>query len=248
MHSTAIPQSQQMQRHLMIDPSTSVHSLRSTAGGMVSPGMVPHAVTHPQATMHPMYPMHSMRSTGWGDPRHGGGRGQYGMMPGQYVNMARPGVTRMAIGQHHTPPHMITYQHSYNPAVGASVQPFSKLSAAVPQSPLMSPDPTLRSSSEQGVSSLQYALPPSQQPHIPPPLPQMSQTWPPHLRPWTLSPMDHTQSHSSLQPAATSSAPPHQTQQPETQSSYFKPHGHLPSSSRQQVVCESHKLQNCLYL
>ena len=53
LNLTTVPQSQQMQRHLMINPSTSVHSLQPTAAGMGSPGMVPHGVTHPQVTMHP---------------------------------------------------------------------------------------------------------------------------------------------------------------------------------------------------
>ena len=109
-NSTAPPQSQQTQWHLMIDPSTSVPSLRPTTVGMGSPGMIPHGVTHPQATMHPMRPMCSTR---WSYPRHGGGGGHYGMMPGgQYVNQvqsARPGGTRMAMGQQHTPPHMVTH-------------------------------------------------------------------------------------------------------------------------------------------
>ena len=47
LNSTAIPQSQQMQRHLMINSSTSVPSLRPTAGGMVSPGMIPQQLQQP---------------------------------------------------------------------------------------------------------------------------------------------------------------------------------------------------------
>ena len=223
LDSTAVPQPQQMQRHPMINPSTSVPSLRPTAGGMVSPGMVHHGVTHPQATMHPMH------STGWGYPRHGGGGGQYVRL------IQRPGEMRMAMGQQHIPPHMVTHQHSYNPAMGVGVQPFSKLSATVPQSPLMSPDPTLMTYSEQGVSSQQRAAPPSQQP-LQTPTPPLLQT--PHQTHPTLPPMDQTQSPSSLQPAATiSSAPQNLTQPSETQSSNFQPHGrgaHLPSSSRQQ--------------
>ena len=67
------------------------------------------------------------------------------MTPGQYVNLIQmPGEMRMAMGQQHTPPHMVTHQHRYNPAMEVGVRPFSKLSPTL--------DPTLRTSSEQGVS------------------------------------------------------------------------------------------------
>ena len=185
----------------MINPSTSVHS-------MVSPGMVPHGVMHPRATMppmrptrpipplpptrpmrpmyptrpmHPIPPIRPMYSTGWGYPRYGGGGGQYGTMPGQYMNqiqMPGPGGMGMNMTQQPALPHMIP---SYNPAMGAGVQPFSNLGAAIPQSSLMSLDPTLRTSSEQGVSPQQLTPPPTQQPHTPPPpsTPQLlqTQTW-----------------------------------------------------------------------
>ena len=101
------------------------------------------------------------------------------------------------------------------------------------ESPL---DPTLRSSSEQGVSSQQQSPPPRLQTHTP--LPLMSQTplqsHPPH--PQTQSPS------SSLQPPFTSSAPQNHTQQPQGQPTQprelVEPHGsptHLtpPSSTSQ---------------
>ena len=96
--------------------------------------------TRPMAIIRPTRPMHS---TGWVYPRYGGGGGQYGVMPGQYVNqiqMARPGEMEMNMVQQPALPHMIP---SYNPAMGAGVRPFSKLGATVPQSPLMSLRPTL---------------------------------------------------------------------------------------------------------
>ena len=153
--STTPPQSQQTQQLPMIIHPTSVHSLQPTAGEMASPGMVPQGVTHPRATMAPTPPMHlmypmppirPMHSTGWGYPRYGGGGGQYGTMPGQYVNqiqMARPGGMGMNMAQQPALPHMIP---SYNPAMVAGVQSFSNLGAAVPQqtSPPMSLEPTLR--------------------------------------------------------------------------------------------------------
>ena len=97
-------------------------------------------------------------------------------------------------------------------------------------------DFTLRSSSEQGVSSQHEAPPPSQQPlqtHTPPLL-QMSQT-PLQSHP-TLLPMNQTQSSCSLHlAAAISSAPQNQTQQPQSQQpSEFGPHAstaHLPPFS-----------------
>ena len=197
MNSTTPHQSQQTQQLPMIIPPTPVHSLRPTAVGMVSPGMVPH-VPHPQATMppthplppmapiHPMPPIRPVHSTGWGYPRYGGGGGQYGMMPGQYVNQiqtARPSGMEMNMVQQPALPHMIP---SYNSPMGAGVQLFSNLGAAMPQSSLMSLDPTLRTSSEQSVSPQQLTPPPSQQLHTPPPppppppsTPQMfqTQTW-----------------------------------------------------------------------
>ena len=174
-----------------------------------------------------------MHSTGWGYPRYGGGGGQFGTMPGQYVNqiqMARPGGMGMNMVQQPALPHMIP---SYNPPMGAGVRPFSKLGATVPQSPLMSLGPTLSTSSEQGVSPQQQAPPPSQQPHTPPPPsdPQMLQTQPPHSQPLTFSPMNQTQS-SSLQPATTSSPP---------STSQLQPQG-VPqpgSSTQQELVSES---------
>ena len=129
VNSTTPPQSQQMQHRPVINPPTSVHSLPPAAGEMVSPGMVPHGVMHPQATMVPTRPMYS---TGWGYPRYGGGGGQYGTMPGQYVNqiqMARPGGMEMNMAQQPALPHMIP---SYNPGMGAGVQPFTNLGASVP--------------------------------------------------------------------------------------------------------------------
>ena len=166
VNSTTPPQSQQTQQLPMIIPPTPVHSLQPTAGEMVSPGMVHHEVMHPRATMAPMRPTrpipptrpmppmaptHPMHSTGWGYPRYGGGRGQYGTMPGQYVNqiqMARPGGMGMNMVQPALP-HMIP---SYNPAMGAGVRPFSKLGATVPQFPLISLDPTLRQQGQLFVS------------------------------------------------------------------------------------------------
>ena len=164
-------------------------------------------------------------------PGIGGGGGQYGKMPGQYVNqiqMARPGGMGVNMVQQPALPHMIP---SYNPPMGAGVRPFSKLGATVPQSPLMSLGPTLSTSSEQSVSP-QHAPPPSQQPHTPPPPdPQMLQTQPPHSQPLTFSPMNQTQS-SSLQPATTSSPP---------STSQLQPQG-VPrpgSSTQQELVSES---------
>ena len=164
------------------------------------PGMVPHVI-HPHTTMHPTHPISPIRpmhSTGLGYLRYGGGGGQYGTMPGQYVNqiqMVRPAGTGMNL-----------------------VRP------ALPHMPLMSLDPTLRTFSEQGVSQ-QHAPPPSQQPHTPPPpppplssTPQMDQTQLPHFQSQTLSPMGQTQSpSSSLQPVTTSSTPQNQTQEPAQQ-------------------------------
>ena len=170
VNSTTPPQSQQAQQLPMIIPPTPLHSLRPTAGEMVSPGMFPHGVMHsratmlptrptrpmpsmrPMAPMPPMPPMRPMYSTGWGYPRYGGGGGQYGTMPGQYVNqiqMARPGGMEMNMAQPALP-HVIS---SYNPATGAGVRPFSKLGAAVPQqrSPPMYP-PTLRQQGQLCVS------------------------------------------------------------------------------------------------
>ena len=74
------------------------------------------------------------------------------MMPGQYVNqiqMTRPGGMEMNMAQQPALSHMIP---SYNPAPGVGVQPFSKLGAAVPQSPLMSLDPTLKQQGQLFVS------------------------------------------------------------------------------------------------
>ena len=82
------------------------------------------------------------------------------------------------------------------------------------ESPL---DPTLRTFSEQGVSPQQQAPPPSHQSlQAPtPPLLQMSQT-PLQTYP-TLTPMDQTQSPSSLQPVAASPAPQNQIEEPLSQ-------------------------------
>ena len=163
VNSTTPPQSQQTQQLQMIIPPTPLPSLQPTAGEMVSPWMVHHGVTHPQATMvpirptrpirpmypirptRPMHPTRPMPSTGWGYPRYGGGGGQYGTMPGQYVNqiqMPGPGGMGMNMAQQPAFPHMIP---SYNPPMGAGVQPFSNLGATMPQqkSLLMSLDPTL---------------------------------------------------------------------------------------------------------
>ena len=124
VNSTTPHQSQQTQQLPMIIPPTPVHSLRPTAGEIVSPGMIPHGVMHPRATMPPtrpmppMPPIRPMYSTGWGYPRYGGGGGQYGMMPGQYVNQiqtARPGGMEMNMAQQPALPHMIP---SYNSPMG----------------------------------------------------------------------------------------------------------------------------------
>ena len=124
LNPTTLPQLQQMQQLPMINPPTPVPSLQPTAGEMVSPGMVHHEVMHPRATMplmpptHPMLPIRPVHSTGWVYPRYGGGRGQYGMMPGQYVNqiqMARPGEMGMNMVQQPALPHVIP---SYNPHRG----------------------------------------------------------------------------------------------------------------------------------
>ena len=133
VNSTTPPQSQQMHHRPVMFP----------------------LVTHPHTTMHstrPIPPIHPMHSTGLGYPRYGGGGGQYGTMPGQYVNqiqMARPGGMEMNMAQPALP-HVIS---SYNPATGAGVRPFSKLGAAVPQqrSPPMYP-PTLRQQGQLCVS------------------------------------------------------------------------------------------------
>ena len=177
----------------MINLSTSVHSLQPTAVGMGFPEMVSHGVGSPQA---------SIRSTGEGYTSHGGvGGEQSEMMPGgqhvKQVQMAKPSLVRMAMGQQDTPPHVIP---SYNPPTGAGVGPF----AAVSRSPLMSLGPTLRTSSEQGVSPQQLTPPPSQQAHTPPPPsdPQMLQTQPPHSSPPStsqLQPQGVPQPGSSIQ-------------------------------------------------
>ena len=71
VNSTTPHQSQQTQQLPMIIPPTPLHSLRPTAGEMVSPGMVPHGVTHPRATMLPTHPIRpTMPPTGYHAP-HG---------------------------------------------------------------------------------------------------------------------------------------------------------------------------------
>ena len=69
VNSTTPPQSQQMQHCPMIIPPTSVHSLQPTAVGIVSPGMVPHGVMHPQTIMPPIRPVWWRGRAIWDDVR-----------------------------------------------------------------------------------------------------------------------------------------------------------------------------------
>ena len=148
-----------MQHRPVISPPTPVQSLQPTAREMVSPGMVPHGVTHPQATMPPILPTLPMPPYVPCIPLDGaivGGGGHYGMMPGQYVNqiqMARPGGMEMNMVQPALP-HMIS---SYNPAMGAGVHPFF-----LPEPSSSQPFQAMGGGGPQGVSSRPPAIGPGQ--------------------------------------------------------------------------------------
>lgn len=149
------------------------------------------------------------------------------MARGQYFNqprMASPGRMRMAMEQQHAPhPHMVTHQRSYNPTIRQQV-PHSSMSAhqivRTPPQYIMQATPlpprgigvagNVMGGSVRPFQQLSATVSSQQKPFL---------TQPPHPQ-QTLSPMDQTHSPFSLQPAASSSAPQNQTQQPPDQQTW----------------------------